>query len=437
MRIDRIRIVKLFGILDYDVEWLPVNNILILTGPNGFGKTQILNIIHSLFNKQLWFFQQLSFEEIEIYIGKQSIKLTKKQEKHQAKIKVNLMQGKKSIESSTYSLTITDKIFNQLDRMLPIPIRFLEGKLINVRTGIAYTLEEIISEYKDFMPKSFWEQYLHPQIKEKTSKLLEQLEVHIIKEQRLFKKVSRQDNYYRGDYDDKNIMTETIRTYAQDLCNRINSVIQKSFVVAQSLDSTYPTRLISEKDTVSEEDYLARSEKLAKKQDKLQNNSLYERKQDKLEYSKSDSKALLVYLNDLEEKLGVFDDLLQKLELFTNILNNRRFTFKSIKINKKKGFIFETTTGQELDLNRLSSGEQHEVVLLYELIFNTQNSTMVLIDEPEISLHITWQKEFINDLLKIIDIQNFQVVIATHSPSIINDRWDFVYNLESMIDATK
>lgn len=93
---------------------------------------------------------------------------------------------------------------------------------------------------------------------------------------------------------------------------------------------------------------------------------------------------------------------------------------------------FKTHNGKELKLSQLSSGEQHEVVLLYELIFKTKPGILVLIDEPEISLHITWQKEFLDDLLKIIKIQNFQVLIATHSPSIINDRWDLVYNLEKV-----
>jgi predicted ATP-binding protein involved in virulence len=110
-------------------------------------------------------------------------------------------------------------------------------------------------------------------------------------------------------------------------------------------------------------------------------------------------------------------------------LNERRFTFKSIKINRSKGFYFETSKGKELELNQLSSGEQHEVVLLYELIFNVKPNVLVLIDEPEISLHVSWQKEFLSDLLKIVKIQKIQVLVATHSPSIINDRWDLVYNL--------
>ena len=160
---------------------------------------------------------------------------------------------------------------------------------------------------------------------------------------------------------------------------------------------------------------------------------MYESRQEFLTYSEVDAKALTVYLKDFELKLGVFDALLQKLELFTNILNERRFTFKSINVNRNKGFFFKTSKGKELELNQLSSGEQHEVVLLYELIFNVKPNILVLIDEPEISLHITWQKEFLNDLLKIIKIQNIQVIIATHSPTIINDRWDLVYNLETVV----
>ena len=83
-----------------------------------------------------------------------------------------------------------------------------------------------------------------------------------------------------------------------------------------------------------------------------------------------------------------------------------------------------------MDLDQLSSGEQHEVVLLYELIFNVKDDVLVLIDEPEISLHVTWQKEFLSDLLRIIELQNIQVMIATHSPAIINGRWDLTCNLE-------
>ena len=169
------------------------------------------------------------------------------------------------------------------------------------------------------------------------------------------------------------------------------------------------------------------------KQAKLNRFGLSESEQEIPEYDEQNANVLLVYLKDSEEKIKVFDSLVNKLELFSNILNERRFTYKSIKIDRKKGFIFLTKNGVELSLTDLSSGEQHEVVLLYELIFKTNPNTLVLIDEPEISLHVTWQKEFLSDLLKILELQKMQVIVATHSPQIINDRWDLVFNLETQM----
>lgn len=54
----------------------------------------------------------------------------------------------------------------------------------------------------------------------------------------------------------------------------------------------------------------------------------------------------------------------------------------------------------------------------------------MLIDEPELSLHVVWQKQFLDDLLKIIELQKINVIIATHSPQIINNRWDLTVDLE-------
>jgi predicted ATP-binding protein involved in virulence len=95
-----------------------------------------------------------------------------------------------------------------------------------------------------------------------------------------------------------------------------------------------------------------------------------------------------------------------------------------------KGFIFKTTDGKtELKLSELSSGEQHQIILLYELIFNLAPDTLVLIDEPEISLHVAWQELFISDLLKIMQLQKTQAIVATHSPQIIDVHSELKYDL--------
>ena len=102
----------------------------------------------------------------------------------------------------------------------------------------------------------------------------------------------------------------------------------------------------------------------------------------------------------------------------------------------KKGFRVEnTSTNKEIDIELLSSGEKHLIVLFYELIFDTQPYTLIMIDEPEISLHVDWQIKFIKNLLKIRnsdvkDLNNIQFILATHSPQIVHNRRDLTHELK-------
>lgn len=68
MKINSIKIDKLFEIFDYTISFENGENLLIITGPNGFGKTMILNIIFSLFNRKFTFFQKLVFKKIVIFM---------------------------------------------------------------------------------------------------------------------------------------------------------------------------------------------------------------------------------------------------------------------------------------------------------------------------------------------------------------------------------
>lgn len=302
--------------------------------------------------------------------------------------------------------------------------RFAINRIIDAASTRAQSLDESQKN----LPSGMSEELNQMKVtNSQSTAILDSINVYLIKEQRLFKQVKRERSILEPN--DSTVMIEAIESYAKELKALINERANKSYEITQKLDSSYPVRLISENGTLTKEQYIAKFAALQQKQEKLVKNGLSETTQEALDFSEDDAKALLVYLNDLEQKLSVFDELVEKLELFTNILNERRFTFKSIKISKDKGFYFETSTGKKLALNQLSSGEQHEVVLLFELIFKTSPSILVLIDEPEISLHITWQKEFLDDLLKIIKLQKFQVLVATHSPAIVNGRWDLVYEL--------
>lgn len=445
-----IQIDGLFEMFKYRIQYPTSENVLIITGPNGFGKTQILNIIFNLFNRKFSFFNKLVFEEIVVELsGNVRINIVKKDAKNgspnefsddnpfrkQVKkeshkvVLFEFFKDESLIERINYSDSAVKDINRIVDKYLPVH-RISEDRWLDHRSDIILSTDELIEKYVDELPTEARKNIFNVKT-DVANEILNSISTHLIKEQRLFKKVQNSDRNYRGEKD-QTVMVETIQTYANELKELIVDKSQRSFIVSQYLDSSYPNRLVTEKGKVSRQDYDQKFAKLINKQEKLARNGLYESKQEVLNYSEDDAKALLVYLNDLEEKLRVFDELLEKLELFTSILNERRFTYKSIAIDREKGFYFKTISGKVLGLNELSSGEQHEVILLYELIFKTNPGILVLIDEPEISLHISWQKEFLDDLLRIVQIQNFQVMIATHSPSIINDRWDLVYNLEKL-----
>ena len=74
--------------------------------------------------------------------------------------------------------------------------------------------------------------------------------------------------------------------------------------------------------------------------------------------------------------------------------------------------------------------------MIFNLIFNSHSYDVVLIDEPEISLHVSWQSNFINSILKIKNINSFDnVIISTHSPTIIGNHWDWVCDLSDLLEG--
>lgn len=425
--IKSVKIDGLFEIFNYDIQYPKDESVLILTGPNGYGKTQVLNILANLFEKNFDFFRRLAFEQIIVTLSNQNAIQITQQPDNEDSVEFVFTDNGDVIERFVYAGELNSEAVRQIELITGLH-NLNNNSWFNHTINRTFSISQVLANYKGSLPSYVQDEINNSEIKNPQSiAILDSIDVHLIKEQRLFKQVKRERSHRVAA--DSTVMIETIETYAKELKQLINERATQSYEISQKLDSSYPTRLISEKRKVTKKDYDEKFARLKQQQDKLVKNGLSETSQKALDYSEDDAKALLVYLDDLEKKLAVFDDLIEKLELFTNILNERRFTFKSINISKDKGFYFKTTTDKDLSLNQLSSGEQHEVVLLFELIFKTSPNILVLIDEPEISLHVTWQKEFLDDLLKIIKLQKFQVLIATHAPAIVNSRWDLVYEL--------
>ncbi|GAB4301602.1 MAG: hypothetical protein Fur0025_41920 [Oscillatoriaceae cyanobacterium] len=205
--------------------------------------------------------------------------------------------------------------------------------------------------------------------------------------------------------------------------------------LSQSLDRTFPARVVKQKsdENLTEEMLSEKFNKIERQRQRLIEVGLLNDETSDFELGQNidpNTKQILsVYLEDVDKKLSVFQELTRKIELFQKIIATK-FQYKHMHISKDKGFTFTTHEGNPLAPTYLSSGEQHELVMLYELLFQVKPNSLILIDEPELSLHVGWQVEFLEDLQQIAQLGNFDVLMATHSPSLIDDRWDLTVALK-------
>ena len=77
--------------------------------------------------------------------------------------------------------------------------------------------------------------------------------------------------------------------------------------------------------------------------------------------------------------------------------------------------------GETLVPYQLSSGEKQMLAILLTVLVEDQQPYVLFMDEPEVSLHIEWQKLLIGLILELNP--NVQIILTTHSPAVIMDGW--------------
>ena len=88
-----------------------------------------------------------------------------------------------------------------------------------------------------------------------------------------------------------------------------------------------------------------------------------------------------------------------------------------ISKNAKSIPIFTNSAGDKFDINELSSGEKQLFLRTLAIKMLNPENSIILIDEPELSLHPKWQQKIVDVYRKIG--KNNQIIIATHSPHIL------------------
>jgi len=441
MKIKKIIVKNLFGLFNHEVPLNLDEHITIIHGPNGIGKTVLLSMLSAVFSSNYGKLRSIPFDELLICFDDNTILRLKKVAKAKDEVRKS---GKGKTDLVFELIKNNEKLFYTVKSLIPeevnFPLNILEEAIPNLRrlgqTEWLYlpnqdrlSLDEVLERFGDRLPykgKQKGEQDWFVEIKKSIS-------VHFIETQRLLR-FSFSHRYRENERDSP---VPAVIKYSEELAEMIQTKLAEYASLSQKLDRTFPTRIV--KETGSSKLTLIELKKnfdeIEVKRSRLMAAGLLDKEKEidlkdlLKKIDDSNLNVLSIYIEDVKNKLSIFDEFTNKIDLLLKIINSK-FLYKSMSIGKREGFIFETSEGRKLSPDNLSSGEQHEVVLLYELLFKVSPNTLILIDEPELSLHVYWQQQFLKDLKNITELTGFDVLIATHSPQIIHDRWDLTVKLE-------
>lgn len=377
MKLKNIKIDNLFGLEqnNFDIELYPDEKITILYGFNGVGKTSIIKLINASISCNLAILFNMKFSKVIITFEDNS----KVEIKRDSDLPARILRMRAKREN--------------MDAYHPISFKFIET------TGIekSYNFRLVGSE------KHIAHEYLYPQCLDDESKikireiqdiLLKKIDLHSILANRDFNRIINPELFgNRVKFNERNQNQKLV------ICSKIEA---KSIYncLKQQLENDahnnplqfYPNANLSFSSVPEEFYYYAQIE------DKLEelNKKIYESKD--------------VYLTD------------EKISLFENIVNNKMgLLYKNVRLTNKE-LILENIYNDDppIGRNMLSSGEKNIICLFLELIFLSKENSVFFIDEPETSLHISWQSKLVKSFFDVCKNKNIQIIIATHSPDVID-----------------
>lgn len=446
MRLKKIFVDGLFDRFTYEIPLNLKDRMTIIIGPNGFGKTMILRMINAFFNQSPIAFMNIPFRKLRLEFDNRSAVSVHR--KRQGKTKER--DAKAYIEMSYTGRGKSPQRFSPKSDIHPeqlgLPMRAIEDVIAeldqigpqawrHLGTGEMLSLAEVLDRYRDELPLR--ESYSDPTTPDWLQAIRQAIPVRFIHTERLYTTPTRRRR--PSPYPSYLPREPAVRRYSEELGERIKQTLTEYGTLSQSLDRTFPARLVAEppQPDVTMSDLRKKLADIEARRQQLIEAGLLNPEPggwempDMPPLEKVDEArqgVLAVYAQDAQKKLGVFDDVFTKVDLFKKIVN-ARFLHKSLTVGQS-GFGVVTSNGSQLDPALLSSGEQHELVILYELLFRVSKNSIILIDEPELSLHVAWQDEFLKDLGQMAELSQFYALVATHSPQIISDRWDLTVELK-------
>lgn len=430
VKIEEIYISKLYGIYNHKVT-LKDGGITIIHGANGVGKTALLKCIKYIFEWDIEALGNIPFRTIHVGMS------------DDVKISISRQSNNKSVEKAdpTHLNSPLEISFFKSGTSHVETISSIDPELLHVAKAMANSrpwLKEVKHglwfDENNGESVDVWDlthKYMPAKNRKRKGRSV------------FFEKIRRDLNVklidtYRLAVRGRENSKLTVDLCASDMVGQIKAVSAEYAQRCQTLDQSFPHRLIAGDHVFLSADLVSdRLKKLELYQTWLSAMGLLATIEgpsfpsDVKSLSPGKIETMSLFVQDSESKLSVFSALAEKCFVLSELLKVK-LAHKRLVINKEYGLSVVSEMGGDIPLSFLSSGEQHEIVLMYELLFKTSPNSLLLIDEPEISLHVKWQKSFIKDLKRIRDLVGFDALIATHSPFIVGDYYELMESLDEL-----
>lgn len=442
MKISELKIRALHGIYDYDVEFN--DDITFFYGENGCGKTTILNILGNIISGEIYKLFRYKFKSIELRYYSMNDELEK--------------------------IIITLGEFNNRDLRIVVED---ESEVIPYNWKVQYGLDS--NSGKNSIRDIFFKEFIVSQsIREKFNFILLPLNRIAINDQNKGNFFMRRKRYLEHNQESSiNTSMDSVEELVFDYVSTVNAKINalnnkfRNLIFTASLDinvdseelnSTLPWaphKIVSELEK-SSKNYMGVLKKLNINQEEEQQKKIIEYFDSLLDSAKEFQKDP----NYIPEPLHRHYSNLNRIGKITSIFESINSQSQEIKINVKRFleevnfflkqgvdekeiiinsfgriyFISKISNGK-LRLDYLSSGEKQIVTLFANLLFkkDINNLSIFIVDEPELSLHLRWQKKFV-EAIHNLNLQT-QLIFATHSPEIIGHYRDKVKKLEKKYNS--
>ncbi|UQI47893.1 AAA family ATPase [Streptomyces sp. HU2014] len=427
-KISQVEVKSLFGYMNHCVGFSTDSPITIISGPNGSGKTHLLKVLHAISVLDLEGLASIDFQEVRISFQDKRILRVVRQKKGGGS-EVFKFFGRTPSSRAWKTLTMEYEPDDEDGPEVPTWVLQLpSGDWYDTRTERLipaemakrrYNIPDRLARIK--MIRGSW---LAPYYDDASAVFIDT--------KRLDSTGVRPGSYSRGI--PRHPQTR-VQQYSAQVAAQVSEARRKSLNESLDADQSFAARMLQSAHTsVKEKELKERYQRIADQHAELHASGLSVIPVDVTfpdqKTTPTTRRILDVFLDDWERKLQPLLPIHEKLKLLRSIVETK-FTGKALDLTARGILRFRSTyDGKPLPMRSLSSGEQHLFAVFTLLLFSTRQGSLVLIDEPEISMHAAWKHAFLEDIEEVARISDLQIALATHSSSVIRGRWDLVKEIK-------